>query len=168
MAFVLQLAGTDIAYESACSDVMQGESSFTGKILSESLFAEYIYWLQVLHVSQASFNIKLNQSIIWHAVLMLITPNYYECTAWVYWWRLTGMLLVFQLSDCSDEILRGAEGVYAISADGTHSFPVYCQTEANHTWTVIQQRCDGSTSFQQYWQAYKEGFGVVGTFTNYW
>ena len=78
------------------------------------------------------------------------------------------MLLIFQLSDCSDEGLRGVDGVYTISPDGSHSFQVYCQTEANHTWTVLQQRFDGSTNFRQNWHGYKEGFGVVGTFTNYW
>ena len=48
------------------------------------------------------------------------------------------------------------------------AFPVYCETEAGYTWTVIQRRVDGSTNFYRNWLDYKAGFGDIGENTSLW
>ncbi|PIK59709.1 Fibrinogen C domain-containing protein 1-A [Apostichopus japonicus] len=67
------------------------------------------------------------------------------------------------LSDCQDVYDAGhrQDGVYTILPTGwpVSPFSVYCKMENGGGWTVFQRRSGGSTSFNQNWDAYKEGFG---------
>ncbi|XP_061191040.1 fibroleukin-like [Saccostrea echinata] len=69
--------------------------------------------------------------------------------------------------DCKDLHENGHtnSGVYEIYPYGTSSRPVkvYCDMETmDGGWTVIQQRVDGSLSFDKAWSEYKNGFGAPG------
>ncbi|XP_014794621.1 PREDICTED: angiopoietin-related protein 3 [Calidris pugnax] len=50
-------------------------------------------------------------------------------------------------------------GVYTIKPNGSESFDVYCEMKLGTSWTVIQNRVDGSLDFNQTWDAYTNGFG---------
>ena len=65
--------------------------------------------------------------------------------------------------DCSDynvlEVRKN--GVYRVTPDPRNgTFEVFCDMESfGGGWTVIQQRLDGSVSFNRTWTEYKKGFG---------
>ena len=65
--------------------------------------------------------------------------------------------------DCSDynvlEVRKN--GVYRVTPDPRNgTFEVFCDMESyGGGWTVIQQRLDGSVSFNRTWAEYKKGFG---------
>uniref|UniRef100_A0A3B3V0K5 Fibrinogen-like 2a n=1 Tax=Poecilia latipinna TaxID=48699 RepID=A0A3B3V0K5_9TELE len=65
--------------------------------------------------------------------------------------------------DCSDynalEVRKN--GVYRVTPDPRNeTFEVFCEMESfGGGWTVIQQRLDGSVSFNRTWTEYKKGFG---------
>lgn len=65
--------------------------------------------------------------------------------------------------DCSDyNVLEARKnGVYRVSPDPRNgTFEVFCDMESfGGGWTVIQQRLDGSVSFNRTWSEYKKGFG---------
>ncbi|XP_049617228.1 fibrinogen-like 2a [Syngnathus scovelli] len=65
--------------------------------------------------------------------------------------------------DCSDyNVLETRKnGVYRITPDPRNgTFEAYCDMESfGGGWTVIQQRLDGSVSFNRTWNEYKKGFG---------
>ncbi|NWH79224.1 ANGL3 protein, partial [Piaya cayana] len=50
-------------------------------------------------------------------------------------------------------------GVYTIKPNGSEAFDVYCEMKFGSSWTVIQNRVDGSLDFNQTWNAYANGFG---------
>ncbi|NXV20916.1 ANGL3 protein, partial [Cepphus grylle] len=52
-----------------------------------------------------------------------------------------------------------SSGVYTIKPNGSESFDVYCEMRFGSSWTVIQNRVDGSLDFNQTWDAYTNGFG---------
>ncbi|NWX47232.1 ANGL3 protein, partial [Steatornis caripensis] len=52
-----------------------------------------------------------------------------------------------------------SSGVYTIKPNGSEAFEVYCETKLGSSWTVIQNRMDGSLDFNQTWDAYTNGFG---------
>ncbi|XP_009979338.1 PREDICTED: angiopoietin-related protein 3 [Tauraco erythrolophus] len=54
-----------------------------------------------------------------------------------------------------------SSGVYTIKPNGSEAFDVYCETKFGSSWTVIQNRVDGSLDFNQTWDAYANGFGDV-------
>ncbi|KAF6024569.1 ANGPTL1 [Bugula neritina] len=73
------------------------------------------------------------------------------------------------LQDCHAYYLQGRTitGVYDVKPDvSTDSFPVWCDFDEDHGWTVIQRRVDGSVSFYQNWATYKAGFGNIDG--DYW
>ncbi|PIK57223.1 putative ficolin-2-like [Apostichopus japonicus] len=65
--------------------------------------------------------------------------------------------------DCQDvyDADHRQDGVYTIMPTGWPGIPfdVHCKMENGGGWTVFQRRTDGSTSFDQDWDAYKDGFG---------
>ncbi|XP_060571564.1 angiopoietin-related protein 4-like [Ruditapes philippinarum] len=71
--------------------------------------------------------------------------------------------------DCKDAFQhalknnKNAEtGVYEIRLPSLEIIDVYCDmTSDGGGWTVIQNRIDGSTSFNKSFQAYEDGFGDI-------
>lgn len=65
--------------------------------------------------------------------------------------------------DCHDLFTHGqrASGVYTIQPGDSLPFDVLCEMTAEGGWTVIQKRLDGSQSFNQLWEDYKNGFGSL-------
>ncbi|XP_068611427.1 fibrinogen-like 2a [Brachionichthys hirsutus] len=65
--------------------------------------------------------------------------------------------------DCSDFNMFDVRknGVYRVTPDPRNgTFEVFCDMESfGGGWTVIQQRLDGSVSFNRTWTEYKKGFG---------
>lgn len=70
--------------------------------------------------------------------------------------------------DCSDyNVLEARKnGVYRVTPDPRNgTFEVFCDMESfGGGWTMIQQRLDGSVSFNRTWAEYKKGFGNL----RYW
>ena len=70
--------------------------------------------------------------------------------------------------DCSDYNMLATRknGVYRVTPDPRNgTFDVYCDMESyGGGWTVIQQRLNGSVSFNRTWAEYKKGFGNI----RYW
>ncbi|XP_010135384.1 PREDICTED: angiopoietin-related protein 3 [Buceros rhinoceros silvestris] len=54
---------------------------------------------------------------------------------------------------------RRTSGVYTIKPNGSEAFEVYCEMKLGSSWTVIQNRVNGSLDFNQTWDAYVNGFG---------
>ncbi|KAJ0065650.1 hypothetical protein NL108_014752 [Boleophthalmus pectinirostris] len=65
--------------------------------------------------------------------------------------------------DCHELFVQGQRksGVYLIQPDGSRPFSVLCDMTQDGGWTVIQNRFDGSQSFDQTWNDYKTGFGSL-------
>ncbi|KFQ08905.1 Angiopoietin-related protein 3, partial [Haliaeetus albicilla] len=63
--------------------------------------------------------------------------------------------------DCTALYNSGMQsnGVYTIKPNGSEAFDVYCEMKFGSSWTVIQNREDGSLDFNQTWDAYTNGFG---------
>uniref|UniRef100_A0A8D0L8A8 Fibrinogen like 2 n=1 Tax=Sphenodon punctatus TaxID=8508 RepID=A0A8D0L8A8_SPHPU len=65
--------------------------------------------------------------------------------------------------DCADHFAAGRRknGIYRIQPDPkNNTFEAYCDMESmGGGWTVLQNRQDGSTSFNRTWNDYKNGFG---------
>lgn len=70
--------------------------------------------------------------------------------------------------ECSDyNVLEARKnGVYRVTPDPRNgTFEVFCDMESfGGGWTVVQQRLDGSVSFNRTWAEYKKGFGNL----RYW
>ncbi|XP_044311059.1 angiopoietin-4 [Varanus komodoensis] len=66
-------------------------------------------------------------------------------------------------SDCAEILQSGLNpsGVYTLHINNlTESKKAYCDMEVDGGgWTVIQNRVNGSVSFQKNWKEYKQGFG---------
>ncbi|PIK57219.1 putative fibrinogen-like protein 1 [Apostichopus japonicus] len=77
--------------------------------------------------------------------------------------KVTVKLASYCYTDCQEVYDAGQrqDGVYTIMPTGWPGLPfnVSCKMENNGGWTVFQRRTDGSTSFDQNWAAYKDGFG---------
>ncbi|KFW07476.1 Angiopoietin-related protein 3, partial [Fulmarus glacialis] len=65
--------------------------------------------------------------------------------------------------DCTALFNSGMQssGVYTIKPNGSEAFDVYCEMKFGNSWTVIQNRVDGSLDFNQTWDAYANGFGEL-------
>uniref|UniRef100_A0A452GFT6 Angiopoietin-related protein 3 n=1 Tax=Gopherus agassizii TaxID=38772 RepID=A0A452GFT6_9SAUR len=64
-------------------------------------------------------------------------------------------------TDCTALYKRGerTSGIYSIKPNGSEAFNVYCEMKSDSSWTVIQNRVDGSLDFNQTWESYTNGFG---------
>ncbi|PFX18451.1 Fibroleukin, partial [Stylophora pistillata] len=75
-------------------------------------------------------------------------------------------------ADCREVLLSGCKtsAKYTISPLNNHEeFEVFCDQETQGGgWTVIQQRINGSVSFNRTWDEYKAGFGVMGVQLEMW
>uniref|UniRef100_UPI00358FD331 angiopoietin-related protein 3-like isoform X2 n=1 Tax=Myxine glutinosa TaxID=7769 RepID=UPI00358FD331 len=62
---------------------------------------------------------------------------------------------------CHDIYMDGnrSSGMHVIQPDGAPRFWAFCQMREDGGWTVFQHRIDGSMSFDQDWESYKNGFG---------
>ncbi len=73
------------------------------------------------------------------------------------------------VTDCSDVYNSGytTDGVYEIQPSQYEmTFNVSCVFDRDGLWTVIQRRVDATTSFDQNWEGYRDGFGDLDS--NYW
>ncbi|XP_023995709.1 LOW QUALITY PROTEIN: fibroleukin-like [Salvelinus sp. IW2-2015] len=65
--------------------------------------------------------------------------------------------------DCSDYnmLKERRNGVYRVTPDPRNgTFEVYCDMESfGGSWTLVQQRLNGTVSFNRSWAEYKRGFG---------
>ncbi|NWI12842.1 ANGL3 protein, partial [Crypturellus soui] len=63
--------------------------------------------------------------------------------------------------DCTALYSSGirSNGIYTIKPNGSEAFDVYCEMKFGTSWTVIQNRIDGSLDFNQTWDTYEHGFG---------
>jgi len=70
---------------------------------------------------------------------------------------------IFFLIDCQEAYELGIRlpGVYKLSNAQLGLFEAFCSFHANHGWTVIQNRFDGSVDFHRYWSEYRDGFGNI-------
>ena len=50
------------------------------------------------------------------------------------------------------------DGVFTLEIE-EYSFLARCEFDADHGWTVLQWRYDGSEDFDRVWVDYKAGFG---------
>ncbi|XP_074077382.1 angiopoietin-related protein 3 [Macrotis lagotis] len=66
-------------------------------------------------------------------------------------------------SDCSALYEGGlhSSGIYAIWPSQSEVFNVYCEMKSGSSWTVIQQRMNGSQNFNETWENYQHGFGSL-------
>ncbi|XP_042318459.1 angiopoietin-related protein 3 isoform X1 [Sceloporus undulatus] len=66
-------------------------------------------------------------------------------------------------TDCSWIYNSGerSNGIYSIKPRGSNAFNVYCEMKTESSWTVIQNRLDGSVDFNQTWENYINGFGKL-------
>ncbi|XP_066482343.1 angiopoietin-related protein 3 [Tiliqua scincoides] len=64
-------------------------------------------------------------------------------------------------TDCTWIYNRGelSDGIYSVKPNGSKAFDVYCEMKSESSWTVIQNRSDGSLDFNQTWDNYINGFG---------
>ncbi|XP_048351850.1 angiopoietin-related protein 3 isoform X1 [Sphaerodactylus townsendi] len=64
-------------------------------------------------------------------------------------------------TDCTWIHNRGEQfsGIYSIKPNRSNTFNVYCEMTTERSWTVIQNRVDGSLDFNQTWESYINGFG---------
>ncbi|XP_060087904.1 angiopoietin-related protein 3 [Heteronotia binoei] len=64
-------------------------------------------------------------------------------------------------TDCTWIYNRGEQsnGIYSIKPNRSKAFNVYCEMKTESSWTVIQNRVDGSLDFNQTWESYINGFG---------
>ncbi|XP_071836658.1 uncharacterized protein [Apostichopus japonicus] len=76
-----------------------------------------------------------------------------------------GETCVCLYTDCKDVYDAGhtKDGVYTVLPTEWPgpAFSVYCKMDNGGGWTVFQRRIGGSTSFNQNWAAYKDGFGDI-------
>ncbi|CAF0839674.1 unnamed protein product [Brachionus calyciflorus] len=73
-------------------------------------------------------------------------------------------------TDCQDLAKsQNQNGIYKITIlKHNVSFDVLCEFEGDIGWTVLQDRHDGSVSFNQNWLLYKEGFGNLEKLGEFW
>ncbi|MBN3291086.1 FIBA protein, partial [Polypterus senegalus] len=65
-------------------------------------------------------------------------------------------------SDCSGFPPSYPDGLYIIQLNNTHPLVVYCITENNQKWTVIQKNTIATEiEWRESWSTYKYGFGNV-------
>ncbi|XP_067391679.1 angiopoietin-related protein 3 [Emydura macquarii macquarii] len=66
-------------------------------------------------------------------------------------------------TDCTAIYNRGerTSGIYSIKPNGSEAFNVYCEMKSDSSWTVIQNRINGSLDFNQTWENYANGFGYL-------
>ncbi|XP_062994083.1 angiopoietin-related protein 3 [Elgaria multicarinata webbii] len=64
-------------------------------------------------------------------------------------------------TDCTSiyNMSKIPNGIYSIKPSGSKAFNVYCEMKTESSWTVIQNRSDGSLDFNQTWENYTNGFG---------
>ncbi|XP_052680574.1 ficolin-2-like [Crassostrea angulata] len=80
--------------------------------------------------------------------------------------RRQGLCIFDDCSDCDCvRQYKTISGGYGLNIDGKLVF-VLCEFEPNQTWTVIQNRHNGSVDFGRTWPEYTNGFGFV--LTEYW
>ncbi|XP_028300887.1 angiopoietin-related protein 3 [Gouania willdenowi] len=66
-------------------------------------------------------------------------------------------------ADCSELFEKGEtnSGIYIIKPNQSEPFNVYCEMDQDGGSTVIQRRVDGAVDFDQPWEKYENGFGVI-------
>uniref|UniRef100_A0A8C8VQ94 Angiopoietin-related protein 3 n=1 Tax=Pelusios castaneus TaxID=367368 RepID=A0A8C8VQ94_9SAUR len=64
-------------------------------------------------------------------------------------------------TDCTAIYNSGerTSGIYSVKPNGSEAFNVYCEMKSDSSWTVIQNRINGSLDFNQTWESYANGFG---------
>ncbi|XP_053104290.1 angiopoietin-related protein 3 [Hemicordylus capensis] len=64
-------------------------------------------------------------------------------------------------TDCTWIYNRGerSNGIYSVKPNGSKAFNVYCEMKSESSWTVIQNRSNGSLDFNKTWESYMNGFG---------
>ncbi|EDS44977.1 conserved hypothetical protein [Culex quinquefasciatus] len=71
------------------------------------------------------------------------------------------------IEDCMQADVSGRYLLRPVGSSKT--FAVVCEAESlGGGWIVIQQRINGTVEFNRNWEGYKNGFGSVGQFNEFW
>ena len=70
--------------------------------------------------------------------------------------------------DAADKQGEILQEVVELTMEGQTPIQVFCDYNEGHQWTILQRRVDGSVDFDRNWADYRNGFGDLGPYSNFW